>query len=228
MSFLAELIIDDIKRPIVQSNLHMKMDIGPNCKPCSLPHGGLIQIDLNGMHTDFFEWMVAPDMMKHGKIRFHAKDGMTKGEHLEFWDCYLIHLSFTQSGIHLITKMILSPGVIRYRGEVTAKEWKITDLSQTGASENAINGNELQENPKLVESQMEDEDGNVIKKAKRGQTVYLNIKTKDMVGKKINIDLSDCKTEFEHEGSVVENDLLENHPVTADTMKIELKALKRK
>lgn len=228
MSFLAELIIDGIKRPVLTTNINFKVELASNCQPSSLPQGGLIQVEMNGIHNDLFEWMVAPDMMKNGEIRYQPKDGMGRGETMEFWDCYLIHLSLIQSGTTPRTKMILSPGVIRYRGEVTEKEWRITDLSKAGSSASVINYNELQENPKLIESHLEDEEGNVIKKVKRGQTVYLTVKTKDMVGKKINVDLSDSKVDFEHGGNILENDLLENFSVTADTMKIELKTIKRK
>ena len=48
------------------------------------------------------------------------------------------------------------------------------------------------------------------------------IKTSGMVGKSIDLDLSDSDFNFEYNGELLEDDQLLGLEVTADTMKVEL------
>lgn len=229
MSFSASLFIDNTERPILSSKIKLFQGVNASLKPCSLPDGGYIKLVLSGSHNDLLQWMLDPGMMKKGLIRYYSRDGLSKTEDLEFWDCHCVGYNegFTQfDSSPSTTEIVLSPGIFRFRGAVLEKEWKVTDLSQE--TEPVTNQNEIREKPQIVNCHMEDETGAVIKRAVREQTVFIVVNTKDMVGKKMDIDLSDTEIDFEHNGKRLENDILQDYAITSNLMKIELKAIKRR
>ncbi|MCW3807186.1 hypothetical protein [Plebeiibacterium marinum] len=81
---------------------------------------------------------------------------------------------------------------------------------------------------KIRDCYFEDEEGKRINKPKKNQLVNLVIHTTNMAGKLLSVDLSDDKTDYEYDGTYLENDLLENIKVVTDTMRIELKTLKQR
>jgi hypothetical protein len=86
----------------------------------------------------------------------------------------------------------------------------------------------MPEDPQILECFLEDEQGNTISKSKKNQSIFVVVNTKDMVGKSIDIDLSDDDIDYEYNGAVVDNDLIEGINVTADTMRIQLKTIKQR
>jgi hypothetical protein len=46
-----------------------------------------------------------------------------------------------------------------------------------------------------------------------------------MTGRKVKVDLSDVKFDYEYNGSISENDILDDFEITSDTMRIELKTI---
>jgi len=70
--------------------------------------------------------------------------------------------------------------------------------------------------------------GNKIKKPRKNEELYLVVKTEDLEGETIDIDLSDNEYNFEHQGNILPDDQLLNHRVTSSTMRIPIKTIKQK
>ncbi len=91
-----------------------------------------------------------------------------------------------------------------------------------------VTATELPKEGQIQSHYLEDDKGNKINRCRKNQTIFLVVESKDMVGKNICIDLSDDNVDYEYNGKYIENDLLENVKVTADTMRIQLKTLKQR
>jgi len=78
---------------------------------------------------------------------------------------------------------------------------------------------------RIIQAYFEDESGNKTEIAKPSQKVILIIETKYLTGKKANIDLSDSQFDYEYNGKILENDILNDFEITSDTMRIELKTV---
>jgi peptidoglycan hydrolase-like protein with peptidoglycan-binding domain len=76
-----------------------------------------------------------------------------------------------------------------------------------------------------VQAHFEDAEGNKLDITKPNQQILLIVETSNMVGKKVEIDLSDAKFDFEYDGKVLENDVLKDFEITADKMEIKLKSI---
>ncbi|WP_404812524.1 hypothetical protein ACIRNY_02810 [Capnocytophaga canimorsus] len=86
------------------------------------------------------------------------------------------------------------------------------------------------EEPDILEIYYTDEKGNRIDKKdlQPNTVVYLVIKGQNLAGKTGDLELSDTKVDFEHQGVYLENDILENYALESDYNKIELKVIKPK
>ncbi|MFK8273015.1 hypothetical protein [Capnocytophaga canimorsus] len=86
------------------------------------------------------------------------------------------------------------------------------------------------EEPNILEIYYTDEKGNRIDKEdlQPNTVVYLVIKGQNLAGKTGDLELSDTKVDFEHQGVYLENDILENYALESDYNKIELKVIKPK
>jgi hypothetical protein len=125
--------------------------------------------------------------------------------------------------------LTLSPGVSRFKNTVFEKNWKVTDLSTLGGERKSyLRSQDSSPEPLLLESYFENSEGKTIFKPKKNESIFLVIKTQNMTGKKINIDLSDDEIDYEYNGKHLENDLLEEIDITADTLKLSLKTLKQR
>ncbi|GIM56844.1 hypothetical protein CAPN006_12370 [Capnocytophaga canimorsus] len=86
------------------------------------------------------------------------------------------------------------------------------------------------EEPDILEIYYTDEKGNRIDKEdlQPNTVVYLVIKGQNLAGKTGDLELSNAKVDFEHQGVYLENDILENYVLESDYNKIELKVIKPK
>ena len=86
------------------------------------------------------------------------------------------------------------------------------------------------EEPNLLELYYTDEKGNRIeeKDLVPDSIVYLNVRGKNIKGERGDLELSNTKVDFEHQGVYLENDILENYALESDYNKIELKVIKPK
>ena len=93
-------------------------------------------------------------------------------------------------------------------------EWKV---EQNEEDENA---------PKIKKTYYTDLNGDIIEKGDIGQEVYLVLETKNMIGKTVDIDLSDNTKDFEYKGHILKDDILGNLIINEDLQQEKLKVVK--
>ncbi len=230
MSFLAKLFLDNTERQILNADILIRQATDWLGRPESMPQGGLINVKLASTHeTMFWEWMVSPTMMKEGYIRFYKHDGMSKLTDLEFWDCYCVdyyELFDDSSNEPLELNLTFSPGIIRFKNVVFEKNWKVTNIAPP--SGNIISYNEILKEEKLINFYFTDENKNEIDDFNTGDNVFLNIETKNCIGKKMNFNLDNKTHDFKYQGKILKNDQLSGYTITSDKDEIELEVIKQK
>ena len=77
----------------------------------------------------------------------------------------------------------------------------------------------------IVQVYFVDSSGKKIEITGPNQKVVLVLETKNLIGKKVTLDLSDAKFDYEYNGKILENDILKDFAIAAETMKIELKSV---
>ncbi len=230
MSFLAKLFLDNTERQILNADILVRQTTDWLGRPDSMPQGGMINIKIESTHeTLFWEWMVSPTMMKNGYIRFYKHDGMSKLMDLEFWDCFCVdYYEFFDDNSRdpLELNLTFSPGVIRIKNTVFQKNWRITDLSNVAASsysymDSQAENNEEEEVKEIEEMYFVDLNGNRIKDLAE-KKVKLVVKTKNMIGERIDLNFNNKTFNFKYQNEVLENDLLENYLINSETEEITL------
>ncbi len=126
------------------------------------------------------------------------------------------------NSITLIPAILIAQGVlIRVQGWHIQNPKSLMGGSTVEATERPVEGT-------LTDCYFEDQEGNVLTTVKKDQDIYAVVKSTNMTGKVISIDLSDDTVDYEYNGQYLENDLLENINVTADIIRIPLKTLKQR
>jgi len=168
----------------------------------------------------FFEWAKSSSSKRSGKIHYISSD-MGKVEcSFSFEDavCSACHLHFNKNEeLSLFCEVSLSVS-LQKQDLVKGKGEKAKQVAAAP----------IEGEPKVLSCIFESEDGKTLSCPKKNQSIYLVVKTKDMIGKTINVDLSDDKIDYEYQGKYLENDLLENVKVTAENMRFQLKTLKQR
>ena len=86
-----------------------------------------------------------------------------------------------------------------------------------------------EENGEIVECYLTTEEGEILEEALPNMFVYLHLKTKNMIGKTINIDLSNSRIDFLYKNNPLKSDILEEFPITKNEEVIkDLKTIKQK
>lgn len=89
MAFNGILEIDNKQYRMLQWSLHVNQSIDRNGRPMANPAGGLLNITLESTgENDFFEWVVSPEMMKSGSIKFQRRDNTSSLKSFEFRNAY--------------------------------------------------------------------------------------------------------------------------------------------
>lgn len=79
--------------------------------------------------------------------------------------------------------------------------------------------------PEVIAKYYTDLEGNRIEETIIGEEVYLVLGTKNMIGKTVDIDLSDNTKDFEYEGQVLEDDILANLTINGNIQQEKLKVI---
>lgn len=195
MSFIAKLYLDGEERNVLNAqNLYYQIT-DQSGKPSAVPNGGFIELSLEATKHDnlYWDWMLSSTSMKQGNLRFFRRDGMSKLFDLEFWDCYCIKIdeSYSATGGNPMTMTLtLSPGIIRMRGKVYEKKWKISDPFTKAVPLEKPEPKE-EKNPTLDSfNWVHREDDTKIEVAEFGETVRGFIKVTDIdVGEIVNVKM---------------------------------------
>lgn len=96
--------------------------------------GGLFDVQFTSTSNDdfFYNWMIL-GKMKEGIFLFYNGDE-DQAFKIEFWDCYCVSIGesmISQSNSPMRMSIRLSPAIIRNRGILFEKAWKITDISKS-------------------------------------------------------------------------------------------------
>lgn len=83
----------------------------------------------------------------------------------------------------------------------------------------------LNDEPEVIAKYYTDLEGNRIEETIIGEEVYLVLETKNMIGKTVDIDLSDNTKDFEYEGQVLEDDILVNLTINGNIQQEKLKVI---
>ena len=230
MSFLAKLFIQGRAIHVLDTNVHFYQRIHPETfQPTSVPMGGVFTVTLEAdSTTDFLRLMLSPDSMCNGYIRFYKRDGMSKLNDYEFFDTYIVGYQRDFDGVHGLQTtdtLTFSPGILRVGSMVFEKHWKVTDLA-VKADVTAIS-EKVEKKPKLVDSYLTDTYNNCIEEAKVGDTIFLNIKTKDMIGELMTVKLNNQTVDFKYNGKVLKDDTLKDFQITGNNQKIELDVIRQ-
>ncbi|GIZ16030.1 hypothetical protein [Capnocytophaga catalasegens] len=80
--------------------------------------------------------------------------------------------------------------------------------------------------PEVIAKYYTDLEGNKIEEATIGQELYLVLETKNMIGRTVDIDLSNNERDFEYKGQVLKDDILGNLTINEDIQQEKLKIVK--
>lgn len=79
--------------------------------------------------------------------------------------------------------------------------------------------------PEILECYFTDVDGSLIEQPQVGEEVLFVFRTKNMIGKTVDIDLEDNLSDFEYQGEMLADDTLRNYQVNSGTEKIPLRVM---
>lgn len=238
-TIVAKLIIGKEERELTWVNLDYHRYLQINGKPNSRVEGGFIALRFEPRANDdfFLEWMFA-DRQKETSIdpRFRyykTKDGVVAFYENDFDGRVLFKYDF-EEGVPILYRevfsnergmevfMVISAPIQKFRSkEPYIKQW-YEKWTPPREKEKA----EKEEEPRVVDSYYTDLQGNEEASPKIGDEIYLVIETKNMIGEIVDFDLSDHSKDFEYQGSVLKNDLLERVTITENLQKIKLKVIK--
>ena len=187
--------------------------------------------DLKGLEVtveaeyDNFWWESIVNKRIFPKIVIELKPavlGQQKTRYFNFYDCNLVYhrTRFDANGSMpmLETFVIVAQGLEQSDFDTVYA----TKFRRTYENKETTYKDEEEIEPKIIDSYLEDKNGNKIEVPKRNQEVYLVVKTEGMIGKSVDIDLSDSEINFEYQGEILPNDQLNDCSVTSDLMKISL------
>jgi len=130
---------------------------------------------------------------------------------------YLARHNSIKSGTISVNQKLKMPRILMGGSETKGNE-SILHLIYRSSSAVKAEG-------EIVQVYFEDSTGKKTEVTGPNQKVFLVVETMNLIGKKVNLDLSDVKFDYEYNGKILENDILKDFEITADTMKIELKSV---
>ncbi len=232
MAFLAKLFINSEERNVLDAAFLYNQLVDHSGRPKTDVKGGLIDFIIESTKNDelFYDWMFSDHTTYNGYIRFYKRDGYSKLFDYEFANCYCVGLKeyFNASGTeNPRMKIKLSPGIQRVRGIIFEKKW---NPDNPYINQVAVTEREVDQEPIIEDMYYTDMDDKKIPndELQSGMAVYLVLKTKNGVGKDVDIDLDDHQNDFKYNGEALANDIIEDFTIKSDTQKIKLEIIPQK
>ncbi len=230
MAIQAKLYLDDKEINVIACNFSYKQETDHTGRPTNKPrYMGMEMVVEVRKDVDFMELTIAPDMKKQLEIHFIPIHLTSKIRKIKLIDSHFVRntVNYAADGITPITEtlFITSAGVKDTNSETEySATWRTTFADNT-----PVTVREEHVEPEMIESYYEDKQGNRIpeNKVKIGDEIYLVLKTKNAIGKSIKIDLCDNIRDFEYNGSVLEDDILEGISITSEIQRIALKVVRQ-
>jgi len=124
------------------------------------------------------------------------------------------------------TILTISPAIQNY-GIEFVKRWNVSWIPPSERI--PYQPKEIENDPKILNYHIEDINGNIIQKdeIEIDEEIILVVETENAIGETFEIDLDSNRLNFEHNGQVLESDILE-FKVTNEIEQIHLKAIEQK
>jgi hypothetical protein len=229
----AKLFILGQEIELLWTDMHYYREVRMNGKPSTEVMGGSITLCFATNHkTDqVLRWMTKEseddtweevDKMEEGKVCFYESGfDYPPTKTYKFNDAHLIYFKeifYANDWQPMETIITISPAIQNY-GTEFPKRWNVSWIPPSERMPyQSTNNSSLQ----ITKTHYEDLDGNKTEKLTIGKDVYLVIESSNILGKKIDIDLSDKEKDFIYKGQVLENDILKNLVINSNIQKEKL------
>lgn len=220
-SFKAKLFINGEERNLLQVKQTFSQYFDTTGRPTTKPIGNSLffTVESTGNDSFFYHNMFSPNNMIDGEIVFYKRDGFSTLYKIEFAEAHIIGLreNFDHDDnlpLHMIVEIGWS--IIKIKGLIVQEYW-----NQNNPFEEIAATTIEDEEPEIISLRYLDEEGNEVTEFYE-DVIYLEIQSKNCIGKLVDIDLSDDEFDFSFNGEHLENDLLEDLEIKADLQKIKL------
>lgn len=145
---------------------------------------------------------------------------------------YYEEITHSFTGKPMKTRVVFSPFdlrvnnllISRYSGKTEKGTWFFYEPEEkkqqaTDASEKVLDYYLSDKNNNFIRERLEDY---------IGDTIILNIRTQNLVGKTLNLTLNNKKVDFEYDKKPLKQDILMDYKIEKDFEQIELKVIKQK
>ncbi|WP_196894165.1 type VI secretion system tube protein TssD [Aureivirga marina] len=234
---LSKLFVLGQEIELLWTDMDYHRKIRDNGKPLSEIMGGLITVCFpTGKDSDLIlNWMSKEseddtweevDKMEKGKVCFYEESFETSPiKTYEFTDAHLIYFKevFDSVGTEPMQTIItISPAVQNYETELV-KPWNVSWTAPIESKPHQPKEDEKKK--KFVDYYITDVNGKRLEEYEVGDTIVLNIKTKNRINDKITIHLEDKSHDYKYQGKVLEDDKLKNYIINSDLEKVQLEVI---
>ncbi|MDC1162544.1 type VI secretion system tube protein TssD [Tenacibaculum sp.] len=172
------------------------------------------------------EWSFSPNQTKQIELHIYPVILGGRTRKLYFYDCHLVNWknAFSSTGSNPMSETleITCAGVEDSTSEaVYSSYWRETFPHQEVEPTTLDSNNEKE----FTRYYLTDQDGNEIDDYETDDIITLNIETKNRSGDYVTVNLNDVEHDFEHNGSIIENDTLRNILISNDLEQVELKVI---
>ncbi len=222
MSFKAVLFINDERRNILNASQMFSRFTDVNNKPTTKPVGGKLEfiIESTGNDSFFYYNMFSPIQKCKGEIVFYKRDGLSTLFKMEFANAQILNLSEhfdSNDNIPLHMNISIGWGIIRIRDVIFEEKWNpnnpFIEIEETVLENN---------NEEITEIYYEDLNGNKIENLKIGTDIYVVIKSENIIGENVDIDLNNSERDFKYKDVILEEDMLKNIMINSSSQKEKL------
>ena len=228
MSFVAKLLFEDREINLLDFTYSFRQNIDYNGKPNSkIRLMGLAVVIEATKDSDILEWMLNPDLAKQIKIRIEPRSMNGKGRTIEFIDAHCVdyfeNFDAKNTSPMTINLQIASAGFKEGAAEYQ-EYWRTTYPSTAVVTESS---NEEDNQPRIVEYYITDANNKRIEETGPGETIFLVIDTRNLIGEKLTINLDDQTVDFVYGNETLVNDTLKDYEIGKNLEKIELKVIEQ-
>ncbi len=228
MSVKARLLIDELEVNVL--NFSFGFDQGsdsvgrPNQKPIFWGLNLTIETrkDLN-----LADWAIASNDIKQLELHIYPVILGGKTRKINFIDCHLLNWenNFSSTGNEPLaeTLRISSAGLKDSNSAAEYSAYWRTTMPDSDVEETVLEEEEDM-TPEVIDFFTSNENGERITNYKIGETIYVEIETKNRIGDTLTIDLTDKTRDFMYEGVRLQNDTLE-FEITSNKERIELEVV---
>lgn len=238
----AKLFVLEMEIELLWTDMEYYREVRVNGRADSEVLGGLITVGFpaNESTDKVLEWMTKEshdktgkelDKMEKGKVCFYA-DGFDypPTRTYEFNDAFLTYFSEefnAESQDPMTTVITISPAIQNYAGEDLVKRWNVSWIEPEEEEPYQPANTAPEKKPTVEDYFLTDSNGSRIEEAKVGDTIFLNVKTKDLIGETLTISLNDKNADFKYKGKVLPNDTISDYKINSDLVKIRLEVIEQ-